>query len=167
MRKSLLSKLGLAAAGLALAMGAQTASGLTTTTTFTVSATVTNNCTVSATNHAFGTYTPSAVPPTDGTSTVTVNCTLDAPYTVGLNAGTGSGATVATRKMTSGANTLNYSLYQSALRTTVWGTTVGTDTVAGTGTGLNVDHTVFGRIPASQNVAAGAYNDTITVTVTF
>jgi spore coat protein U-like protein len=166
MKKSV-NKSRLAAVGILLATGSQIASAATTTTTFTVSATVTNNCTVSATNHAFGAYTPSAVPPTDATSTLTVNCTVGAGYNVGLDAGTGSGATVTTRKMTSGANTLNYSLYQDALRSTVWGNTVGTDTVAGIGTGLNVGHTVYGRIPASQNVAAGSYSDTITVTVTF
>jgi spore coat protein U-like protein len=163
----LITRPGLALAGLVLLTGAQGVYAATTTTTFTVSATVTNNCTVSATNHAFGAYTPSGALPTDGTSTVTVNCTLGAGYNVGLDSGTGSGATVTTRKMTSGASTLNYSLYQDALRSTVWGDTVGTNTVAGTGTGLDVGHTVYGRIPISQNVAAGSYSDTITVTVTF
>lgn len=167
MKKSLLVKLVFAAVGVALAIGAQTVSAATTTTTFTVSAAVTNNCAVSATNHAFGAYTPSTVPPTDGTSTITVNCTLGAGYDVGMNAGIGSGATVAARKMTSGGNTLTYSLYTTVARTTVWGNTVGTDTIAGTGTGLDFLHTVFGRIPASQNVPAATYNDTITVTVTF
>lgn len=31
----------------------------------------------------------------------------------------------------------------------------------------SANHTVYGRIPAAQNVPSGAYADTITVTVTF
>jgi spore coat protein U-like protein len=98
---------------------------------------------------------------------VTTTCTLAAPYNIGLNAGTGAGATVAARKMTSGANLLTYSLFQDAARLVVWGNTIGTDTVALVGTGLAVPTTVFGRIPALQNVAVGSYTDTITATVTF
>jgi len=139
----------------------------TQTTTFNVTATVAAACTISATDLAFGTYSPAAALPTDASSTVTTTCTLAAPYNIGLNAGTGAGATVAARKMTSGANLLTYSLYQDAARLVVWGNTIGTDTVALVGTGLAVPTTVFGRIPALQNVPVGGYADLITATVTF
>jgi spore coat protein U-like protein len=86
-------------------------------------------------------------------------------YNVGLDAGTSSGATINARKMASGANSLNYQLYSDAARSTIWGNTTGTDTVTGSGTGLAVDHTVFGAVPAAQLVPAGDYADTITVRV--
>lgn len=143
------------------------AAAATTTTTFQVTATVTSSCSVSATSLAFGNYDPLAASPLDGTSTVTVQCTLQTPFTIGLNAGTGSGATVAARKMTATSSTLTYSLYQDSGRTTVWGNTPGTDTMAATGTGVAVPFTVYGRIPAAQNVLTGNYADTITVTVTY
>ena len=98
---------------------------------------------------------------------MTTTCTLAAPYNIGLNAGTGTGATVAARKMTSGANLLTYSLFQDAAHLVVWGNTIGTDTVALVGTGLAAATTVYGRIPALQNVPVGSYTDTITATVTF
>jgi spore coat protein U-like protein len=156
-------------AGLAalLALGCAPVLAATATTTFTVTATVAAACTISATNLAFGTYSPAAALPTDATSTVTTTCTLAAPYNIGLNAGTGAGATVAARKMTSGANLLTYSLFQDAAHLVVWGETIGTDTVALVGTGLAVGTTAFGRIPALQNVPVGGYADTITATVTF
>ena len=69
-------------------------------------------------------------------------------YNVGLNAGTGIGATVAARKMSSGASTLVYTLYSNSTRTTVWGNTVGTDTVSCAGTGIVQNYTVYGRAPA-------------------
>jgi spore coat protein U-like protein len=119
---------------------------------------------VSAGNLAFGNYTGAQV---DATSTITVTCTNSSPYKIGLDAGTGSGATVTSRKMTSGGNTLNYSMYSDSGRTTNWGNTVGTDTVSGTGTGSAQNVTVYGRIPASQLSPVGSYSDTVTVTVTF
>jgi len=33
--------------------------------------------------------------------------------------------------------------------------------------GVTVNHTVYGRVPALQNVAVGSYSDNITVTLTF
>jgi spore coat protein U-like protein len=50
----------------------------------------------------------------------------------------------------------------------VWGdATSGTVTVNGTGIGVNVNHAVYGRIPALQNVHAGSYSDIIIVELTF
>jgi spore coat protein U-like protein len=140
----------------------------TATTTFQVTATVLSVCTVSATNLAFGNYDASSGTPNDASSTVTTTCSNSTAYTVALNAGTGSGATVALRKMTNGANTLNYSMYTTAGRTTVWGDgTLSTVTQAGTGNGSGQALTVFGRIPTSQYVTAGSYTDTVTATVTY
>lgn len=139
----------------------------TATTTFQVDATVISSCSVSATNLGFGNYDSLAVPPTDATSTVTVQCSLLTSYEIGLDVGLGSGATVTTRRMTLGADTLDYSLYQDSARTTVWGNTLSTDTIADTGTGLQQPHTVYGRITAGQIVNTGNYTDTITVTVNF
>src|SRR5437764_1366533 len=93
----------------------------TATTTFTVQMTVTATCTVnSATTLNFGTQGVLSTN-VDQTSTLQVTCTNTTPYNIGLDPGTGTGATVATRKMTSGASTVNYTLYSNSTRTTVWG----------------------------------------------
>jgi len=144
-----------------------TVTAATATITFQVDATVISVCNVSATNLAFGNYDPLAATPTDATSTITVQCSLLTSYDIGLDAGTGAGATTAARKMTKGADTLTYTLYQDAGRTQLWGNAIATDTLAGTGTGLAIDHTVYGQIPAAQNINTGSYTDTVTVTVTF
>jgi len=143
------------------------ASAATTTSTFAVQMTVTATCTVnSAATLNFGTQGVLSAN-VDQTSTIQVTCTNTTPYNIGLNAGTGTGATVATRKMTSGANTVNYTLYSNSGRTTVWGNTVGTDTQAATGNGSAQSYTVYGRVPAQTAPAPGSYADTITVTVTY
>jgi spore coat protein U-like protein len=115
------------------------------------------------------TFAPSGVIATamNQTSTVQVQCTNTTPFNIGLNAGTATGATVTTRKMTSGSNTINYSLFRDAGMTSNWGQTVGTDTVSSTGTGAVQSFTVYGQVPAQSTPAPGAYSDTITVTVTY
>jgi spore coat protein U-like protein len=164
MKFSKKSVLTLFAAVVALALTSLPVAASTATTTFAVSATVQATCSVTATALTFGTYSTAQL---DNTSTVSVTCTNTTPYTVGLDAGTATGATVTTRKMINGANTLSYTLYNDSGRTTNWGNTAATNWVSGTGNGSAQALTVYGRIPAAQYVNPVTYNDTITVTVTY
>jgi spore coat protein U-like protein len=133
---------------------------------FTVSVTLLASCSVTATNMTFPT-TGVLSTAVDATSTLNVTCTNTTPYTVGLSAGTGAGATVASRKMTGpGGETVGYSLYRDSARGLVWGTTVGS-TLAGTGTGSAQAITVYGRAPVQTTPAPGTYADMINVTVTY
>ena len=150
---------------LALGLLSGQAQAATASTTFSVTATMMANCTISATNLAFGSYTGAL---TNATSTISVTCTKSTTYNVGLDAGTSTGATVTTRKMTGPAGaTLAYALYQDSAHTINWGNTVGTDTVSGTGNGSAQTLTVYGEVPAGQSVTPGAYTDTITATITY
>ena len=139
----------------------------TTTATFPVQLTITSSCTInSASTLNFGSQGVLAAP-VDQTSTIQVQCTNTTPYNIGLDAGAATGATVTTRKMTNGGATVGYALYSDAGRTTNWGNTVGTDTVSGAGSGVSQSYSVYGQVPAQSTPAAGAYTDTITVTVTY
>jgi spore coat protein U domain-containing protein, fimbrial subunit CupE1/2/3/6 len=141
--------------------------GATTTTTFTVQITITASCTiVSASTLNFGSQGVLTAN-VDQTSTIQVQCTNTTPYNIGLDAGTATGATVTTRKMTNAGATISYSLYSNSARTTNWGNTVGTDTVAATGNGASQSYTVYGRVPPQTTPAPATYTDTITVTVTY
>jgi spore coat protein U-like protein len=129
-----------------------------------ITATVASSCSVSATTLAFGNYVLAQL---DGSSTITATCTNGTTYTIGLDAGTFSGATTSTRKMTGpSASGLSYSLYSDATRATNWGNVTGS-WVSGIGSGAAQVLSVFGRIPASQTALIGSYTDTITVTITF
>ena len=133
-------------------------------TTFAVTATVQSTCLISASSMSFGTYTGAAAP---STSTVTVTCTNTTPYTVGLNAGTATLATVTTRQMTGPSSALlNYALYSDSARTVNWGNTTGS-WVSGIGSGSAQGLTVYGQAAAGQYVTPGSYTDTITATVTY
>jgi len=139
----------------------------TTNTTFSVTATLQATCTInSASALNFGTV-GMLTANVDQTSTIQVTCTNTTPYNIGLDIGTGTGASVATRKLTSGGTTVNYTLYSDSGRSTLWGNTVGTDTVTATSNGSAQSYTVYGRIPTQSTPAPGTYTDTITVTVTY
>jgi spore coat protein U-like protein len=140
----------------------------TETTTFQVQITIVAACEISSVNDLdFGSHGVLAAN-IDVSTTFDVQCTLDTPFNIGLDAGTGAGATVATRRMTGPASaTIDYSLFTDAGRTTVWGDTPTVDTVDDTGTGSAETFTVFGRVPPQTTPAPGLYADTITITVTF
>jgi spore coat protein U-like protein len=163
LKKSPFLKSALAVAVIALATSAQIGSAATATATFTVIATVAASCTVSAASLAFGNYVRADL---DGTTTVTVNCNSGTIYDGGLNASATAGSTVATCIMKSGTNSLNYTLYTNSGRTTVWGNTVGTDTVAGTGNGTDQPLIVYGRVLDGQQAPSGSYTDSVTATIT-
>ncbi len=156
---------GLALPFLAISKPSQAA---TATGSFQVSLTIQSNCMVqSASNLSFGT-TGVISSSISTTNTIGVQCTNTTPYTVGLSAGTGTGATVATRQMTSAANaTVAYSVYHDSAHTQVWGVTAGTDTAAGTGNGAVQSYTAYGNIAAQTTPAAGSYTDLLSVTVTY
>jgi spore coat protein U-like protein len=160
-------KLQLAVAAFCLLALATRSHAATATSTFTVQMTVTSSCVInSASTLNFGSQGVLTAN-VDQTSTLQVQCTNTTPYNIGLDAGTGTGATVAARKMSSGGATVTYSLYSDSGRTTVWGNTVGTNTVAAVGNGASQSYTVYGRVPPQTTPAAATYTDTITVTVTY
>ncbi len=142
-----------------------TGSFTTATSHFNVKATVSKACHIAATSLNFGAYAKTLI---NATSTISVTCTNTTTYNVGLDAGTATGATVTNRSMTGpNATLLSYKLFRDSSRTLNWGNTAGTDTVAGTGNGAVQSLTVYGQIPAGQNVRAGNYTDTITATITY
>lgn len=121
------------------------------------------SCTARAVNVAFGDYDVFTTTGTSSTGSVTVSCQGNASYTITLSAGSG---TFASRVMASGSHKLDYNLFTDTTHLTIWGDgTSGTRIVSGNGKGAT--YTVYGLIPALQNVPAGSYSDTITVTVTY
>ncbi|MCR4265400.1 spore coat U domain-containing protein [Nitratireductor sp. ZSWI3] len=150
------------------AEGVGSASAQTATTQFNVQITINAECQINAASDLdFGAsgVIGAAI---EATSAIAVQCTNGTTYDIGLNEGQGAGATVADRAMT-GPNSedVAYSLYTDAAHTDVWGNTIGTDTVAGTGTGSEQTYTVFGQVPAQATPTPGTYTDIITVTLTY
>jgi spore coat protein U-like protein len=136
-----------------------------TTAAFTVSANNVTTCTVSASTVNFGSsgVLQAAL---DATGTISVVCTNAAPYTIALDGGMAAAADPTQRKMTRSSEEIIYGLYQNAGRNQPWGDLAGA-TVAGTGTGLSQNFTVYGRVPAQTTPSPGTYSDTVVVTLNY
>lgn len=136
----------------------------TASTHFSVQATVEKACSITATALNFGNYSGALL---DSTATLSVQCTSTTTYTVGLDAGTASGATVTSRMMT-GPNSalMDYSLFSNSGYSVNWGNSSGS-WVSGTGTGLVQNLTVYGQISAKQSLPPGTYTDTVIATVSY
>ncbi len=124
-------------------------------------------CTVSAGSAiAFGAYDPFSPAPLDSVGTLTLDCPIGQVATVTL--GTGQAGTFSPRALRGpGGAALGYNLYLDAQRTRVWG-----DGTGGTFTGpfdsrKGKQVSIFARAFAGQDVPAGAYADTVVVTVEF
>lgn len=136
-----------AAAGLMLALAAPAAAA---------------TCSVSPQGVSFGSYDTLSSTALDGVGNINVTCDALVTFTVSLSTGSGS---YDERLMTGGGAQLGYNLYSDVTRLIVWGdgTTAGNVSASGT----NVDLSVYGRIPALQNIPANAYTDSISVTVSY
>jgi spore coat protein U-like protein len=131
-------------------------------------------CNVSATALPFGTYNPTSAGAKDATGTVTVTCTvlvaLNLSWTVTMSKGLSP--SYSPRQMSNGTGRLNYNIYTNAARTTVWGDgTASTNSISDSiilqiGTTVT-NYTMYGRIPALQDVRAGPYSDSIVLTIDY
>jgi len=147
--------------------GVNTAQAQTATDSFDVTITIQADCQVTSTETLdFGTVGV-LTENIDEQANIEVTCTPGTDYDIGLDVGTGIGATITVRKMTAAGATIDYGLYQNPARDVNWGNTPTADTLADTGTGAAQTHTVYGRVPPQATPAPATYNDTITVTVTF
>jgi spore coat protein U-like protein len=162
--------IGLTLAGAGIAVWASKTAAATATANLTISASVANNCVISTSALAFGSYDPVGVNASadlDGTGTVTVACTKGVAPQIGL--GLGSNASGTTRRLTDGSgNYLTYEVYHETARTTVWTESGGgLLSPAAAPSKAPRNFTVYGRVSANQDVAAGTYGDTVVATVNF
>ena len=135
-----------------------------------VSANVIRKCSITAQPLAFGNYDPVQVnytAPLDGQTTLTVACTRGTAVNIAMD--NGANAQGQARRMTSGAaNYLGYEVYQDSSRTRVWGATGGGVLAGGIAPSRDPrQFIVYGRVAGGQDVAEGAFQDTVVVTVQF
>jgi spore coat protein U-like protein len=129
----------------------------TDTDTLTVTATVVDAALITAVGDiSFGNYDPTDSVPTDADGSVTIRATDGLAYTVYIGAD---------RSMTDGTDTLDYELYSDAARSSVWGSTLATGEPYTSTTNAETVYDIYGRVAALQDVGAGGYSDTVTITV--
>ena len=146
--------------------------GLTITNTLAVKATVGGgaNCTFgSVSNMGFPNYYSFNSNPDYATGTVTITCTTNLAYDIGIDKGQGAGATEDHRLLTKqgGDQLLNYGLFQDAAHQHSYGTIIGQNTLHQIASGSAEVINIYGEIPGNQSVGTGSYLDRVTIFVTF
>jgi spore coat protein U-like protein len=117
---------------------------------------------------SFGVYDIfSAQPNNNGVGSITIDCkgSGNDPFDVTLS--TGQSHSYTTRTMRSGSNRLNYNLYTSADRIEVWGDGHGGSQLMTVRKNKATTLSIFGQIPAGQDVSVGTYTDPIVASVNF
>ncbi|MDB9878495.1 spore coat U domain-containing protein [Amylibacter sp.] len=164
-------KLGIVSAIALGSLGLSSASFATETAgTLSVKASVATSCTISTSELDFGTYDTAAAAAKTGTGgSVTYNCTNGTAGTVRIAGGSNVDSTdpgteaSPNRRMVNGGVFLNYELYKT-LPSTVWGNTAESGIILN-GTGSDVNVQIHGSIPAGQASTAGAYTDSVAITL--
>ena len=129
------------------------------------------NCNVTSTPVSFSNYDIFSTVPLDSTGIITVSCSNpeNKPMQVTVSISSGGSGNFNPRQMrlTGGSDRMNYYLFIDPSKTIIWGdNTGGTSTYTSTvARNHAVNATIYGRIPARQNLRAGAYSDTLLVTV--
>lgn len=125
----------------------------------------------------FGPYDTLSGATTDTALNLLVSCERNGgPQTVSVTVGLGigsNGTSVNGRRMLHSGGTgdyLGYGLFRDVSRSSTWGFSPGIDTVSQSLSVPNkgsasAQFTIYGRIPAAQNVSAGYYNDLVQVTL--
>lgn len=150
---------------LALGMVSRPAHAATLTATLSVSATVVSSCQISAPATAFGTYTARRA---SAASPASVACTSPTPYNVSLSSGQAHSATETTQ-ISAGptADLLGPALLPASTHAVNWERMAGAYAVAAPGSGSLQPHAVSGPSTGAQQVAPGAYADSVTITITY
>jgi spore coat protein U-like protein len=129
-------------------------------------------CIVTAPNLSFGPYDGLSGAPATTSGTAVITCNEAPPPTVSLEigpSGVSGGFFPRQMQQQGGSDRLAYNFYTAAGAGVVWG-----DGTGGTATrSARVSRTqpwvvtIYGRVPAGQNVSAGSYADTLAITINF
>ncbi|MBK1986617.1 spore coat protein U domain-containing protein [Sphaerospermopsis aphanizomenoides BCCUSP55] len=104
---------------------------------------------------------------TTSTGSINYDCSSASPppTSITIDLSQGNAASYNPRQLRSINDSLNYNLYLDAAGQNIWGD--GTSNQHYTSSNLTGTVTIYGIIPARQNVKVGNYTDSITTTINF
>ena len=129
-------------------------------------------CVVTAPSLNFGPYDGLSGAPATTSASATVTCNEAPPPTVTLElgpSGVSGGFFPRQMRQQGGSDRLSYNFYADPGGATVWGDGTGGTVTQSQRVMKNKPWTVtlYGRVPAGQDVSAGSYSDTLTITINF
>ncbi|MHC5717089.1 MAG: Csu type fimbrial protein [Nostoc sp.] len=125
-----------------------------------------SQCTVNVNNINFGSYDVFNNSSTTTTGTITYNdCSSASSINIYLSKGNAPSYTPRQLKNSNNNDVLNYNLYLDASGTLIWGNETNGQYYTSSASSGTVS--IYGIIPAKQNVSVGRYTDTITATINY
>lgn len=153
------------AAGWPLAARAESATGR-----IEVSAFVVSNCHLTVAPLVFGEYDPLGTHQAtflDASTELRLVCSRDSRATLSLDGGRNATGPDA-RRLSNAGEFLVYQIFQDPTRTQPWGEGLNARTLSEFSGSREPERiTIYGRIPAGQQVLSGAYSDSVTAKVDF
>lgn len=126
-------------------------------------------CHVNVTPITFGQYDRLKAAPTDSIGNIDISCdVVGTLYRIRLNPSQNTNGGFLPRMMrpSTGKDILIYNLYIDAAASQVWGDgTSSTFIQSGISKGGKDQFSIYGRLPAKQNIAPGQYSDLVAVTL--
>jgi spore coat protein U-like protein len=141
--------------------------GLVLNTTLSTAFPVLAQCSINASNVNFGSYDVFNNNSTTSNASISYDCSLEnpPPSSITIDLSRGNSSSYNPRQMQSVNDSLNYNLYLDAAGQSIWGN--GIDSQHYTSSNLTGTVTIYGIIPARQNVRIGNYADSIEATINF
>lgn len=101
-----------------------------------------------------------------GNGSIELRCTPGTTAKITMNSGLyGSGINNRKMRLTSGSATLDYQLYTTSTRQTVWDDTVGVSAIFNTDAIQSIP--IYGRVPVQTTPISGSYSDQVTLTISY
>lgn len=122
-------------------------------------------CSMSITGVSFGYYDVFSAVNSESIGTISVSC--DTKSAFAITASTGVSGNYAVRNMIHNSSLLTYNLYTNAGMTRVFGDGTANTDFFSVNNSRGRSFTVYGRMPAQQNVYAGIYVDNLIVSLYF
>jgi spore coat protein U-like protein len=139
-------------------------------------------CSISTVGVNFGSYDPTHSTAVAVTGTVSISCTyVGTGFNANVTIATGSSGTYTARTLVMGTQKLDYNLYLDTGHSNVFGNGSGGSYYyygcwfggtwqcpnGGGVSGSTLSGPIYALLPAGQDVSAGAYSDTMVVTVSY
>jgi spore coat protein U-like protein len=123
-------------------------------------------CSISSNNFAFGAYNPLSGGIKTSSANIGISCTATTNVTLQLSPG--NSGNFASRYMLKGSEQMNYNIYLDVGMNSIFGDgSSGTSQYTGVAGTSPTNVTIYGKIPAGQNISVGQYNDTINIQIFF
>lgn len=161
----LISRAAMAVAAIVLGVSGASAFTHTANGVLTVTANSGTVCAVSSASLNFGDISGIASSAVSGSTSISVTCTYNTPYSINFSSDSGSNRSL--KGASNFKNSVNYNLFWDNSNTVLAGTDVGGTAYSGSGTGTAQSIPIYGLVFSASTPSPDAYSEAVTIVVSY